>query len=472
MLFKYLKTEKYIQFSSISTYPMLNMSQKESHFNPADFEAKNFQDKLAYLTAGNAKYQLGKRAAEKAALKHGANTVIIRIPSVAGKDALNPMLKSYAEAVANGEEIKLDRNKYERKFAVTTAKEPGKFAVYALKNDLKGIYNVASDGYISNQIIVNSLEKILDKKENISWGETNECFHVDFPEHTLDTTKAKNAGFQFSSVDRWLFEVLDFFCVPYKDKKNIPENKVLMKKNSLLTSMADVVYRFMKAYEYGGELFEYLKDYGINDFDLYVEEEAIKFIPVLLNNAKWMPDHIYAPIEKKENVKTSLSGKNYMEIMPIDMAVKREHIKSMVFFPRWNYWTFKRISDLNYKNITFGQMADYSLYKNVILENCGKYLENKGARCFFTKFPQANRIKNPSPLEKYLANNSIYGFVEESVKYGLDKEEIFAETAASTIEVNGVYKCMDRKSEHCNIVNGFRVTTDDICKNFAIILRS
>lgn len=232
-----------------------------------------------------------------------------------------------------------------------------------------------------------------------------------------------------------------------------------IEKNILLTSMADVVYRFMRSYEYGGSIFEYLKDCGISEFDLYVEEEAVSFVPALFNSAKWMPDHIFGPVSSKASVKTIAIGKNYMDLIPIDMAEKQEQTKYMVIFCRWNYWTFKRISDLNYRNIALGSMASYSLYKNVILKSCGAYLKNKGIKCLFTKFPQANMIKNPSSFEKYLSSHSIYSFSEESVKYGLKKEEVIVGTEICGAKVNGVYRCVDQKSEHCNVVNGFRVTT-------------
>ena len=215
MMFKYVWTKKYIQFSSISAYTMLNINQNEFEFNPLKFDYKAFKPYLEYLSAGDAKYQLGKRAAEKAALENYPSSVIIRIPSVAGRDALNPMLKQYAEAIALGKEIYLDKTKYERKFAITHTAEPGAFAVFALENDLSGIYNVASNGYFTNEMIVRYLEEKLNKKANIIWGNENKCFHVDFPEHTLNTEKAINKGFVFSDVDEWLFSLLDYFSALY-----------------------------------------------------------------------------------------------------------------------------------------------------------------------------------------------------------------------------------------------------------------
>ncbi len=211
MLFRYVQTRKYIQFSSTSVYARLNLNQREVDFEPLNFEVEKNQSYTERYTTGNAKYQIGKRAAEKAAMRYSKDSVIIRIPSVAGKDALSPMLKQYTQSIAQGSEIHLEKCKFERKFAITETCEPGRFAVYALEHDLAGIYNVASNGYFTNEMIVGYLENKLKKKANIVWGDKNECFHGDFPEHTLDTGKAKAEGFIFRNVEEWLFQTLDYF---------------------------------------------------------------------------------------------------------------------------------------------------------------------------------------------------------------------------------------------------------------------
>lgn len=462
MLFRYIKTGKYIQFSSVSVYTMLNLNQKETDFDPLGFDAEKFLPELERYTAGNAKYQLGKKAAEKAALRSAKDCVIIRIPSVGGVDALNPMLKQYAQAVAQEKEIHLDKVKFERKFAITRTDEPGRFAVYALEHNLAGIYNVASNGYVTNEMIVSYLEHKSGKKANIVWGSENECFHVDFPEHTLDTGKAKAEGFVFSNVEEWLFKTLDIFLADGQKTVPLPvaAAKAIEINKSLLTSMGEVMSRFLTAAEYGGNWLDYLRDFGIEHFDLYVEEEGIGFLPVLLQKENCMPDTIYGNVEKSIWVKTVLSGKNSAEVLPLEKAEKRNEKKVMLTFCHWQYSLYKRIQDLNYENVSLVEMADYSLYKNVVLRECGAFLKEKGVKALYTKFPQANRIKNPSSLERYLANHSIYGVVPEAAEHGLNPEEVVRETYAATREKQGVYQYTDMASEKLNIVNGFRLTTD------------
>lgn len=466
MLFRYVQTRKYIQFSSVSVYPMLNLNQKEVDFEPLNFEVEKFQPCMERYTAGNAKYQIGKRAAEKAAMRYSRDSVIIRIPSVAGKDALNPMLKQYTQAIAHGREIHLEKCKFERKFAITETGEPGRFAVYALEHNLAGIYNVASNGYITNEMIVGYLENKLKKKANIVWGIKNECFHVDFPEHTLDTGKAKVEGFLFKNVEDWLFEALDYFVdaeLKTKSRASLvithKEEEVNPKK-SLLTSMGEITYRFLTAAEYGGNWLDYLNDFEVEHFDLYVEDEGISFLPVLLQSTNRMPDMIYGNVQKPTRISTVLSGKNSVVVLPLEEAEKNEREKAMLTFCHWKYSLYKKIQELNYKNISLVAMADYSLYKNVVLKQCGTFLKEKGIKTLYAKFPQANRIKNQSHLEKYLANHSVYGVKPESAKYGLDLAEIVEGTGAKTKEKQGIYQYTDIASPNLNIMNGFRVTTD------------
>ena len=464
MLFRYVQTRKYIQFSSVSVYTMLNLNQREVDFEPINFEAEKIQSYMERYTAGNAKYQLGKRAAEKAAMRYSKDSVIIRIPSVAGKDALNPMLKQYTQSIAQGSEIHLEKCKFERKFAITETCEPGRFAVYALEHDLAGIYNVASNGYITNEMIVSYLENKLKKKANIVWGDKNECFHVDFPEHTLDTGKAKAEGFVFRNVEEWLFQTLDYFVAAELKTEHHPappsRPEGIWPKRSLLTSMGEIVCRFLNAAEYGGGWLDYLNDYKVEHFDLYVEEEGIGFLPVMLQSANRMPDSIYGNVQQPTQVKTVLSGKNSVLVLPLEQAEKKKGTKVMITFCHWQYPLYKRIQGLNYKNIPLIAMADYSLYKNVVLKGCGTYLKEKSVNVLYTKFPQANRVKNQSRLEKYLASHSVYGVIPELAQYGLDLTEVVEETSAKTKEKQGVWQYTDMASERMNIVNGFRVTTD------------
>lgn len=231
-------------------------------------------------------------------------------------------------------------------------------------------------------------------------------------------------------------------------------------KNTLLVNLAELMYRLNMASKYGGGLLDYFDDFGIEEYDLCLEAEAIEFIPVLLNRARNLPINIYC-LEKEEIiVKAGLSGKTYITVKPFEKMKQNAIEKVLVTCCRWNYQLFTQIKKMNYKNIPLGSMIDYSLYKRVVLEECQNYLKSRKVASLFTKFPSANRIKNQSVLEQYLSNNSVYGFIKETAKYGLDIEEVVLNTEAIAEIKNGVVYCADKKNEKCNYINGFRVTTD------------
>ena len=231
-------------------------------------------------------------------------------------------------------------------------------------------------------------------------------------------------------------------------------------ENILLTNLAELMYRLNMASKYGGGLLDYFEDFGIEEYDLCLEAEAISFIPVLLNRARHLPVNIYCLEKEEKIIKANVNGKIYVTVKPLEEMKKNKVKKVMIVCCRWNYQLFMKIKQMNYKAIPLGNMIDYSLYKRTILEECKKYLKDKKVESLFTKFPSANRIKNQSSLEKYLSNNSIYGFIKEIVKYGIDIEEIVPNTIAVTEVRNGVVYCANKQTEKCNYVNGFRVTTD------------
>lgn len=267
-------------------------------------------------------------------------------------------------------------------------------------------------------------------------------------------------GFK-KNMDYVVFEPESIVIQNIPEKKN--ENTYASSnenKTTMLTSMADIMYRIMMAMRYGGDLFDYLNDLGIDDFDMYVEGEAIRFLPVIFNCAKRMPINIYSAESKKMVVKCALSGKNTVMVMPLDSAPGNTCNRPIITFAHWNYFLYKRLESLNYKSISMGVLANYTLYKSVILTECGSYLRDKGVKCLYTKFPQANCIKNQSKLEKFLSDNSIYGITSKAVEYGLRLEEIVENTGGSLIFADGVYKYADATSINYNVVNGFRVTTD------------
>ena len=96
-------------------------------------------------------------------------------------------------------------------------------------------------------------------------------------------------------------------------------------KKTFLTALAEMVYRLMMASKVGGKLFDYFIDSGIEEYDLYLEEEAISFIPVILSRTRKMPSIIYCSANEVTKVKTATSGKKYVQIKPLYEMEKNEN---------------------------------------------------------------------------------------------------------------------------------------------------
>lgn len=242
--------------------------------------------------------------------------------------------------------------------------------------------------------------------------------------------------------------------------KKLRHEKASQANDYLLNSLADISCKMLSTVKYGGNIWEYLDEHGIIDFDLYLEGPAIYFLTEFFCRSKRIAANIYAPIDKPIYIKSN-------EIKSLSQAKKNKKSRVLITFFAWNYSTYKKLSQLNYRLYPFGNIIDYCVYKTVVMHACRDYIKNIGANCLFTRFPQANHIKNASPLEKYLADNSIYSYNEDAVKYGLNPKEVISTPifkVAGNIGIyknsDVVYKFTDYNSENINIINGFRHTTD------------
>lgn len=228
--------------------------------------------------------------------------------------------------------------------------------------------------------------------------------------------------------------------------------------------LSDAMYHLDMASKYGGDLFEYFRDCGIEEFDLYVQDDMIGFVTYFCNMAKSFPDKIYGNIDNVVQYCVTMNCKEKVDVFPLAMAERQEKKKTIVYCGEWNWAVFKTIQNLNYRIVTLGELIKYSLYKNVVFKELKSNLESKGAKVIFSNFPKANMVQNKSELENYFSNNGIYGYDDKKEDYyrslNLDTSRIFVDTLGDLSCVGGVYRFADVQSDHFNVVNGFRVTAD------------
>lgn len=230
-----------------------------------------------------------------------------------------------------------------------------------------------------------------------------------------------------------------------------------MKNN--MDNLYQPLFNVINSSEYGCNIFEYFDNKGITDFDVCSSSSAFHFVEIFLNSVRKTPKN-YLFSDPPSTLLQYSKVENEHEIKSIWEAKTNKDPRYLLNFCDWNYELFCIYRKLNYIPIGIGALTDYSIYKAVILSYCVKYLEIKRCKILMTRVPQANQIRNRSKLEKFLANNSVYGYSSEILKYGIHKEEVFEDIEASFIFQNGIQKNVDKRSKYCNVINGFRLTTN------------
>lgn len=286
--------------------------------------------------------------------------------------------------------------------------------------------------------------------------------------HTVLTTGGRKASDcikcgKCESVCPQHLKIRDLLISVAKEFEKIKEKPTSY--SSIIPSIADLAERMTMAYRYGGDLFEYLDAKGVKEFDFIAEDEAFIFCLEMFQRFTRMPETAYyygnvpQPAINWAKEKYGITIKSYNEL------VKTGLDKTMVSLCRWRYSLVKKIKDYNYNWISFGNLVDYTLYKNVIVKTCKKYAESLGAKVLMVKFPQANRVINQSPLEKYLSSNGIYGFTNQSLQYGLKREDIIDSPIIKLTKYKNYVRRSDYSSKNINVVNGYRVTTDTVTES-------
>lgn len=234
--------------------------------------------------------------------------------------------------------------------------------------------------------------------------------------------------------------------------------------HNLVLSIADIMYHLAMATRYGGDLFEYFDDYGIEEYDLYLEDDAIDYIPSIANTAKRMPDKVFGNVESDLTTRISFERAHNIVVYPISKVTNNEKPKVIVVCCRWEWNLWRFLQNNNYQVVTLNALVDYTLFKSVVMKSCAGYVSEIGAKSLFTKYPRTDLITNRSPVEKYIADHQIYGYSgaydEEFIKLGHDLGTVCKGVGGSGVFVNGVYRYADNTSEKMNFINGHRVTTD------------
>ena len=225
--------DRYIHMSSTAVYNPKKLDTIEEDFNGQERP-------VIWCNRPDFPYDEIKRQAEYALWQEYSdrNWLAVRYPVVLGKDDYTNRLKFYVDHVISGTPMYIDNIDYQMSYI--RSDEAGRFMAYLVDKDISGdfngayngvyngAFNGASDGTISLREIINYVEertgkqavlvKADKKDESVYESDTDmEPQVVDKApyngdtEFSINTSKAKELGFEFSDIKDWIYDLLDYY---------------------------------------------------------------------------------------------------------------------------------------------------------------------------------------------------------------------------------------------------------------------
>lgn len=222
ILLPHLKCNKYIVTTSTAVYDPLEGEVQEEDFDVSKIAYKNeLRDKN--------RYAFGKRLVEASIYNkfHNKNIIMVRFPYVIGKDDYTKRLEKYIESYIKNQKMYIN-NLYD-KMSFISSLEAGKFLAFLSNVDYRGPINAASNKQVSIYDILekvsyleNDTEEVFKYKVNNLY-KSNIVLHAPYnntKEYIINTNKAKNLGFNFSSIDEWIDDLILYLYwkIKHEDK--------------------------------------------------------------------------------------------------------------------------------------------------------------------------------------------------------------------------------------------------------------
>lgn len=232
----------------------------------------------------------------------------------------------------------------------------------------------------------------------------------------------------------------------------------------IIRIIADNNFKLNTAAKCGGDWFEFLDDNKIKEFDFLGQGEALVAGLELFQRSKRLPRKCFV-IGDLSALDLEYARKRYgVPIYTLNQMTKNSNDEYLIIIAKWNWNVISIIKAMNYKLLLVSLLAEYSIYKHVVLKQCYEYLDKIGAGHISFKFPQATKIQNGSEFERFIADHSIYNFSPVIFEHG-QKAENLAFGNGLYFEWNTSKKCYtvtDCKTESATVIGGHRVTTDII----------
>lgn len=195
-----VECDRYIMVSSTAVYDK-HIDTKEEEFDASKFDFK-------WCSRNDFSYSESKRQAE-CALKQkyiDQKSVAVRYPFVIGVDDYTKRLLFYIEHILKEKPMYVDN--LENKLGFIRSDEAGEFLAFLADKNFCGAINGSNYGTISIKDVVEYVEDKTGNKALFSEKGDPAPYNGE-NEYSINTDKAKDIGFQFSSINDWIFNLID-----------------------------------------------------------------------------------------------------------------------------------------------------------------------------------------------------------------------------------------------------------------------
>ena len=202
-LLDFIDCQKYIYMSTTAVYAPKKINLVEEDFDPLAMD-------LVWCERKDFPYGQVKMQAEAAITQKYPEQkyIAVRYPVVLGKDDYTKRLLFYAEHVARSVPMYIDN--LDAQMSFIRSDEAGAFMAFLADKNFCGAVNGASKGTVSLREIIEFLEKKTGKKALLSADGEAAPYNGE-SEFSVNTDKAKALGFEFSDVNDWVYDLLEYF---------------------------------------------------------------------------------------------------------------------------------------------------------------------------------------------------------------------------------------------------------------------
>lgn len=195
--------DKYIHMSSTAIYQPKHIDTKEEDFD-------GMAGELVWCSRKDFSYEEIKRQAERALWQkyNDKSWVAVRYPFVIGRDDYTERLLFYVQHVMKSISMNIDNLDHQMGFI--RSDEAGKFLAFLADKDFTGAINGGSQGTISLKEIISYVETKTGVKAIVDSAGDDAPYNGE-PEYSINTEKAQKLGFQFSQINDWIYDLLDYY---------------------------------------------------------------------------------------------------------------------------------------------------------------------------------------------------------------------------------------------------------------------